>query len=118
MQAGSALRIDPELKQIIREASQALASLDASRLEELALCCHALNRKLESADTSERAELARQSRGAAVDMVMFARVLEATRANLSVMNRLRELRQGQLEYRDAAQRTARWALPEAGHGND
>ena len=31
-------------------------------------------------------------------MAVFARVLEATRANLKVMNRLRELRAGRLEY--------------------
>jgi hypothetical protein len=31
-------------------------------------------------------------------MATFARVLEATRANLNVMNRLRELRAGRLEY--------------------
>ncbi len=34
-------------------------------------------------------------------MAVFARVLEATRANLDVMNRLRELRAGRLEYRAA-----------------
>ena len=31
-------------------------------------------------------------------MAVFARVLDATRANLNVMNRLRELRMGRLEY--------------------
>jgi hypothetical protein len=31
-------------------------------------------------------------------MATFARVLEATRANLNVMNRLRDLRTGRLEY--------------------
>ncbi len=35
-------------------------------------------------------------------MAVFARVLEATRANLNVMNRLRELRAGRLEYSEAA----------------
>ena len=37
-------RINPELKQLVGEASRALASLDADRLEELALSCQALNR--------------------------------------------------------------------------
>jgi len=32
------------------------------------------------------------------DMAVFGRVLEATRANLDVMNRLRELQLGRLEY--------------------
>ncbi|HKF45773.1 MAG TPA: hypothetical protein VKB38_00350 [Terracidiphilus sp.] len=118
MQAGSVRRNDPELKQIIREASQALALLDASRLGELALCCSALNRNLESAGAPERAELARQARGAAGDLATFARVLDATRANLTVMQRLRELRQGQLEYRDAALRPTNWEPPETSHGND
>lgn len=118
MQAGSVRRNDPELKQIIHEASQALALLDASRLEELALCCRALNRNLEAADAPRRAKFARQARGAARDLATFARVLDATRANLNVMNRLRELRQGQLEYRDAALRPSKWEPPETSHGND
>jgi hypothetical protein len=33
------------------------------------------------------------------DMAVFTRVLEATRANLNVMNRLRKLRAIELEYR-------------------
>ena len=34
----------PELNELVREASKALACLDADRLEELALSCQALNR--------------------------------------------------------------------------
>ena len=80
------------------EASLALARLDADRLEELALSCQALNRDLSAWSGQERAEMARQAREAAGEMAIFARVLEATRANLDVMSRLRELRDGQLEY--------------------
>jgi len=83
----------PELKQVIAAASRALAYLDGDRLEELAGCCQALNR-----DLPPRPELARQIREAEADMATFARVLEATRANLSVMRRLRELRQGTAVY--------------------
>ena len=91
--------MNPELKELVVEASLALARLDADRLEELALSCQALNRDLAPGSArSERAELARQAREAAGDMAVFARVLEATRANLEVMNRLRELRDGRLEY--------------------
>jgi len=79
----------PELKELVREASRALASLDAGRLEELALSCQALNRELPPSS-----ELVIQAREAARDMAVFGRVLEATRANLQVMNRLRELRAG------------------------
>ena len=89
-----------ELKALVVEASRALASLDAARLEELALCCEALNRKLVSRETDPRlrTEMARQAQDAVQDMAVFRRVLEATRANLSVMNRLREMRMGKLEY--------------------
>lgn len=90
----------PELKQLVREASEALARLDAQRLEELARCCKALNRGADSAKQQRlnRAELARQTREAASDFVIFTRILAATRANLEVMTRLRALREEKLEY--------------------
>jgi len=93
MQALAIRRIDPELKQVVREASQALALLDANRLEELACACRALR-----CDPAGRFELRRQAREAAREMAVFARVLDATRANLQVMNRLRDLREGRISY--------------------
>ena len=51
-------------------------------------------------------------------MAVFARVLEATRANLNVMNRLRELREGRLEYGEARQAQRGWRRTESGHGNN
>jgi aminopeptidase N len=87
----------PLLKDVVVEASRALARLDADRLEELALSCAALNRDLQ-VDAKARAELAAEAREAAGEMAVFARVLEATRANLTVMNRLRELRAGRNRY--------------------
>lgn len=102
-------RTTPELRQIIAEASQALARLDPERLEELALCCRAFNR-----DLPPREELARQARSALADMATFARVLEATRSNLNVMRRLRELRLGGAQYGDA--NPARW-ISGGGDGN-
>jgi hypothetical protein len=87
-----------ELKSLVMEASRALACLDAGRLQELALSCQALNRDLKPVSREERDALARQAREAAGDMATFARVLEATKANLGVMNRLRELRAARLEY--------------------
>ena len=103
------------LKELVAEASCALASLDRARLEELALSCELLNRGLGSMSPVEKRELARQARNAAADMAVFARVLEATRANVSVINRLRELRAGRIEY---SERQARWgAETEAGHGD-
>jgi hypothetical protein len=49
-------------------------------------------------------------------MAVFARVLEATRANLSVMRRLRDLRAGRIDYGEAQVRG--WAETESGHGNN
>jgi hypothetical protein len=144
-------RLHPALRELVVEASQALARLDADRLEELVLCCQALTREqaltqeppresaLDSAREStrestralnrdllpikeaERLRLAAEARDARGDMAVFARVLEATRANVQVIERLRALRAGRLEYseRDGA----RWPSPLAGrgesrHGND
>jgi hypothetical protein len=105
----------PELKPMIAEASRVLARLDTGRLEELALSCQALNRRLIPANVEERRKLAQQAREASADMAVFARVLDATRANLNVMNRLRELRMGRLEY---SERQARGGMgAKAGHGD-
>lgn len=95
MQRAVAPMTQPGLKALVLDASRALARLDADRLDGLALSCQALNRDLALAN---RRDLASQVREAAEDMAVFARVLEATRANLNVMNRLRELRTGRLEY--------------------
>ncbi len=107
MQKGIRFRIDPELKQIVVEASRALACLDSDRLEEMAACCHALNR-----DLPPQAEVARQAREAEADMATFARVLEATRANLNVMRRLRDLRRGMADYPGAL-----WPIDGGRNGN-
>jgi hypothetical protein len=116
MQESGTRRQHADLKELVVEASRALARLDADRLEELALSCQALNRELAPGGTSRGAEMFRQAREAKGDMAVFARVLEATRANLDVMNRLRELRAGRLEY---GERLARgWLLTEGGHGDN
>jgi hypothetical protein len=108
---------DPELKQLVAEASRALATLDADRLEELALSCQALNRDLmppgTPASAAERRRLASQAREATADMAVFSHVLDATRANLKVLNRLRELRAGRFGYGDAE-----WTPTESRHGHD
>lgn len=102
--------VHPELKELVGEASCALARLDADRLEELALSCRRLNRELEPGDLSL---LAVQAREAKAGMAVFGRVLEATRANMQVMNRLRELRQNRLEYTQNG-----WARLERPHGDN
>jgi hypothetical protein len=106
----------PALNKVVEEASRALACLDANRLEELARSCEALNRDLPSWKPDARAKLARQAKEAAAEMAAFAGVLEATRANLNVMQRLRDLRAGRLEYGERASQA--WARTENTHGNN
>ncbi|HXR37456.1 MAG TPA: hypothetical protein VN776_00090 [Terracidiphilus sp.] len=114
-----ARREHPELKELVVEASEALARLDAGRLEELALSCRALNQDLSAAGAEDRARLAREAREADGDMAVFARVLAVTRSNLQVMNRLRELRAGRLEYTEPPAATGcGWARGESGHGDN
>jgi hypothetical protein len=113
MQEFGASRVHPELKELVVEASQALARLDADRLEELVLSCLALNRDLSPVKTED---LTRQGREATGDLAVFARVLEATRANLNVMNRLRQLRAERLDYGEMQSRG--WARKEGGHGDN
>ncbi len=89
---------NPDLKELVLEASRALTLLDAPRLEELAVSCEALNRNLDAMGADEKRELARQAREAQADISVLKRVLEATRANRNVMRRLREMRERRLEY--------------------
>lgn len=111
-----ARRDHPDLKQLVIEASRALAQLDAGRLEELALSCQALNRDLMNSGVEGRAWLAGQARMASGDMAVFARVLEATWNNLGVINRLRDLRAGPLEYGE--RHAPGWVSTEIRHGDN
>lgn len=104
----------PKLKELVREASKALACLDAERLEELALSCQALNRDLAPVTEQERKTLADQARDASRDMAVFGRVLEATRANLQVMSRLRDLRLERQEFGEAEE----FGQKENAHGDN
>lgn len=122
MQVFGLCRLNPELRELVVEASLALARMDAERLEELALSCQALNRDPAPASAAEREEFARQARDAAGDMAILGRVLEATRANLDVMSRLWERRDGRLEYARCLARGSGaprpWALAVKCDGND
>jgi len=115
MQAISEAR-PPELRDIVVEASRALAHLDADRLEELASSCQALNRDLPKATGVAHPELVAQALGAQSDMQTFARVLDATRANLEVIRRLRDIRMGRRGYGDAPE--SGWTELENAHGHD
>jgi hypothetical protein len=123
--------VRPALKALVGEASRALALMDQPRLEELAAVCKALNRYAEpeylrSLTVDERARLADEARQALSEMAVFARVLEATRANLKVMHRLRELRMRPVVYSERQARgceamecgyRTRGSV-ESGHGHD
>ena len=116
MQEIQGLRLYPGLKELVVEASQALARLDADRLEEMALSCQALNRDQVLGKGIDGFTLAAQAKEAAEEMVVFARVLEVTRANLNVMNRLRELHRGKLEYGEGS--VQGWVPTESEHGDN
>lgn len=116
MEGVRALQQRQSLKELVVEASRALASLDADRLEELALSCQALNRDIPQTGSEERVAMARQASEATEDMAVFARVLEVTRANLVVMNRLRDLHAGWLEYSERQEQ--RWLPAESAHGDN
>jgi hypothetical protein len=88
----------PELKEMVLEASRALAHLDAERLEELVVSCDALNREQIHADAESRVRWAREARGSRQEMALLASVLEATQANLRVLRQLSAIRSSRLEY--------------------
>lgn len=106
------------LKELVVEASRALARLDTERLEELALSCEALNREMKPRSNQDDVRLVRKAQEAQGEMAIFARVLEATRANLDVMNRLRELREGHYEYGEAAVKQRLCLAAEESHGDN
>jgi hypothetical protein len=95
--------LNSELRELVVEASLALARLDADRLEELALSCQALNRGIAPLPLNDanRVQLMRQAREASSEMAILGRVLEATRTNLEVMKRIRERRDRRMEYGQA-----------------
>ena len=95
-------RVHPSMKHIVAETSLALARLDTDRLEELGLSCEALTRGLEHPEEQQRISFECEAKNAVREMAVFARVLEATRSNLSVMHRLREMRARRSECGDSA----------------
>ena len=105
-----------ELKGMLAEASLALAHLDAKRLEEMALSCAALVRDPDWDQCEEKSRCKSGFGEAKPEMGIFARVLEATRVNLKVMRRLREVRAAQLEYGLALGSGS--AFEESEHGSD
>jgi hypothetical protein len=98
----------PELKELLQQASQALALLDCARLEELATACEAFNRDVPKVSRSE-------ARVAAQGMDALGKVLEVTRANLKIMDRIRGLHNPRIEY---SEHQARGSAAESAYGHD
>lgn len=87
--------VQPELRVLVAEAAESLAKLDAERLEEMVLSCEVLNRDLTAGG---RSQLRIEAHAAVKEMAALAQVLQATRSNLAVMNRLRESHARRTEY--------------------
>ncbi|WP_348261383.1 hypothetical protein P8935_16455 [Telmatobacter sp. DSM 110680] len=97
----SASERQPGLRSILTDASQALAHIDGDKLEEMAAYCAALIQDEGASD--DLSLLVDPEYGTArKEMAIFMRVLEATRANLNVMRRLREMHVARLEYGSSA----------------
>lgn len=84
------LRPGIALREIVQQATAALVSMDAERLEELAKCCADLNREIELSGQTAEAALALQEAGN--DVKLLDCILYETRANLTVLSRLHALR--------------------------
>jgi hypothetical protein len=108
-------RVRPALKDLVVEASRALAQLDADRLEALAVSCRVLNRNLDW-ESVEGNTLPAEVRGAAVEMGAFESVLDATKANLQVMNRAQQLRSELPQYGPGA--GCSWQSTEGRNGHN
>ena len=88
-------------KDTLVNASHALAHLDADRLEEMALSCAALVRDGSAAHFDTRHQAEPSFGEAEREVATFARILEATKANLNVIRRVRAHATTQLEYGEA-----------------
>jgi hypothetical protein len=98
----------PALRVLAREGRQALAQLDADRLARLAVTCQP--------DIAGRGSQASEAREASSEIAVFARVLEATRVNLQVMRRMREMQGRRAEYDPTPE--CIWATMEATDGDN
>jgi hypothetical protein len=108
-------RVSPALKELALEASTALAELDASKLEALAASCRELNRN-PSLDSPGQAVLISEAHEIPNEMRVFARVLEGTKANMRVLDRVKELRAELPGYGPGAGRG--WQSMEGVHGHN
>lgn len=81
--------------QILKEACQALAHLDAERLEELAATCRTLNRDLPQA--GPRPQLPPRREDCLKQLKVLGRIVEGTQGNLAVIHRVQARVRGTYE---------------------
>ena len=102
------LRPGVALREIVRQATEALIRMDAERLEELARCCSDLNRDLhrdlQGSDSDTAIEAAADMQASAHDLRVLERVLFETRANLTVFTRLHVMRMNEAAQLQASER--------------
>jgi hypothetical protein len=105
--------VAPKLGDWAREATQALAQLDADRLEDLASSCQLLYRRMEQGDCAlPWSEAARAKR----EMAVLDRLLAITRENLRVARRRFCHSSESSDYRGSMDPS--WSRMEGFHGND
>ena len=109
--------VRPQLKAMVAEAAQALAGLEVERLDELVQSCQALNQdSLSQNSSADRHALVSEARAAKREMAALAKVLEFTRANAAVIERIRLMRTSRLEY-EVVPLQIESIPPEDGHGH-
>lgn len=104
MLTGQQGEVCPKMKDVVVEASRALANIDAERLEELALSCKALNREQKNLSSDHRARFVSDVIDSRQELALLGSVLDATRANLRVLRHLQAMRVGLVGYAGPADR--------------
>jgi len=99
---------------LVVEAVNALARMDAGRLEELVRTCRALDPADAAKDRSGHRGLEVQKLRR--EMAVLARVLEATRSNAGVLRRLRAFGSPEIEYKCKPEDG--WFVARSGNGHD
>jgi hypothetical protein len=85
-------------RELAAEAAQALAHLDADRLQELATSARALHQEFRDSSPAQRLNQENQVRAASNDIALLGGVLAATHANLCVLRRAGRRVPAPLEY--------------------
>ena len=123
---GKRARSNPELKELVAEASRALGAPGYGTAGGAGALVPGAEPGAEPEERGGAKATGAAGAGGGGRYGGVCRVLDATRANLNVMNRLRELRMGRLEYSERHEAAGtgshrgrrRWGEDaEAGHGD-